>query len=355
MPPSAKVTLDQVAHLAGVSSSTVSRYLSGAHPVAQERAAAIEGAIRSLNYRPNLVARGLATGRTMTVGVLTQEIVSTFFNEAMRGVEDGLAGHHYDAVYASGHWQPEVELQRFNSLVGRGVEGVILIHPGIDDAVLERHAQTVPMVVVGRKVAGSRVCALGLDHHEGAKQAMQHLLELGHRRIAFIGGPPGRGDADDRLQAYTQMLAAAGVPFDARLVAPGNYVESGGLAAMNMLLDRGLPFTAVFAANDDSAYGAMLALYRRGLRVPDDVSIVGFDDVGHSAFSLPPLTTVRQPLRELGREAANAIVALIGGRNPPHGAMVRQELIVRESTRALPVELSVDAPAPAAPRAVRLG
>jgi LacI family transcriptional regulator len=122
-----------------------------------------------------------------------------------------------------------------------------------------------------------------------------------------------------------------------------------------MLLDRGLPFTAVFAANDDSAYGAMLALYRRGLRVPDDVSIVGFDDVGHSAFSLPPLTTVRQPLRELGREAANAIVALIGGRNPPHGVMVRQELIVRESTRALPVDLSVEAPAPAAPRAVRLG
>lgn len=334
---SAKVTLEQVARLAGVSSSTVSRYLSGAHPVAQESGAAIESAIRSLNYRPNLVARGLATGRTMTVGVLTQEIVSTFFNEAMRGVEDGLAGHHYDAVFASGHWQPEVELQRFNSLVGRGVEGVILIHPGIDDAALERHALTVPMVVVGRRVAASCVCSLGLDHHEGAKQAMRHLLELGHRRIAFIGGPAGRGDADERHRAYADMLAEAGVPFDARLVAPGNYVESGGLAAMNMLLDRGLPFTAVFAANDDSAYGAMLALHRRGLRVPDDVSVVGFDDVDHSAFSLPPLTTVRQPLRELGREAANAIVALIGERKPPRGALLRQELIVRESTRALPV------------------
>ena len=240
---SAKVTLEQVARLAGVSSSTVSRYLSGAHPVAEESGAAIESAIQTLNYRPNLVARGLATGRTMTVGVLTQEIVSTFFNEAMRGVEDGLAGHHYDAVYASGHWQPEVELQRFNSLVGRGVEGVILIHPGIDEAALERHAQTVPMVVVGRGMADSRVCSLGLDHHEGAKQAMQHLLELGHRRIAFIAGPPGRGDADERLRAYTEMLAAAGVPFDARLVAAGNYVEPGGLAAMNMLM---LPDRQVF-------------------------------------------------------------------------------------------------------------
>jgi LacI family transcriptional regulator len=348
---SAKITLEQVARLAGVSTSTVSRYLSGAHPVAKERMEAIEGAIQSLNYRPNLVARGLATGRTMTVGVLTQEIVSTFFNEVMRGVDDGLIGHHYDAVYASGHWQPEVEVQRFNSLAGRGVEGVILIHPGIDDAVLEQHARTVPLVVLGRTVAGSRVCSLGLDHHEGARQAMLHLLELGHRCIAFIGGPPGRGDADERLRAYSETLAAAGVPFDARLIAPGNYVESGGLAAMNILLDRGLPFTAVFAANDDSAYGAMLALYRRGLRVPDDVSIVGFDDVGHSAFSLPPLTTVRQPLRELGREAANAIVALIGGRKPPRGALLRQELIVRESTRALPAEGPVNAPAP---RAVRV-
>lgn len=168
---------------------------------------------------------------------------------------------------------------------------------------------------------------------------MRHLLELGHRRIAFIGGPAGRGDADERHRAYADMLAEAGVPFDARLVAPGNYVESGGLAAMNMLLDRGLPFTAVFAANDDSAYGAMLALHRRGLRVPDDVSVVGFDDVSHSAFSLPPLTTVRQPLRELGREAANAVVALIGERKPPRGPLLRQELIVRESTRALPAEV----------------
>jgi LacI family transcriptional regulator len=343
---SSKITLEQVARLAGVSTSTVSRHLSGARPVAEDKAAAIEGAIRRLNYRPNLAARGLAMGRTMTVGVLTQEIVSTFFNEAMRGVEDGLAGHDYEAIYASGHWQPEAEMQRFNSLVGRGVDGVILIHPGIDDAALERYAGTVPIVVVGRKLASSRVCSLGFDHYEGAKQAMQHLLELGHRQIAFVGGPPGRHDADERLRAYADMLATAGVAFDARLVAPANYVESGGLAAMNMLLDRGLPFTAAFAANDDSAYGALLALHRRGLRVPDDVSVVGFDDVSHSAFSLPPLTTVRQPLRELGREAANAIVALIGGRKPPRGAVARLELIVRESTRALPIEAPVSVTAP---------
>jgi LacI family transcriptional regulator len=350
MPSGHKITLEEVARLAGVSTSTVSRVLSGSHPVSEDKVAAIEGSIQRLNYRPNLVARGLAKGRTMTVGVLTQEIVSTFFNAAMRGVEDGLAGHQYEAIYASGHWQPEHEAQRLNSLVGRGVDGVILIHPGLSDEVLERHAEGVPMVVVGRKVATRRVHSLGFDHYQGARRALGHLLELGHRRIAFISGPPGRDDADDRLRAYHDTLAEAGVEPDDRLVAAGSYVEPGGLAAMNVLLDRGLPFTAVFAANDDSAYGAMLALHRRRLRVPDDISIVGFDDVQHSAFSLPPLTTVRQPLRELGREAANAVVALIEGRKPPLGTVAPLELIVRESTRALPARAE---PAPSAGRPAR--
>jgi LacI family transcriptional regulator len=338
--PSAKITLEEVARLAGVSTSTVSRFLSGSHFVTEDKAAAIQTSIKQLNYRPNLVARGLAKGRTMTVGVLTQEIVSTFFNEAMRGVEDGLIGHHYEAIFASGRWEPEDETHRLSSMEGRRVDGMILIHPGIDDATLAQHAETVPMVVVGRKVDSRKVHSISFDSHAGATQAMQHLLDLGHRRIAFIAGPNGRADADERFHAYADALQQAGVALDMRLVAPGNYVEPGGLTAMNMLLDRGLPFTAVFAANDDSAYGAMLGLHRRGLRVPHDVSIVGFDDISHSAFCLPPLTSVKQPLRELGREAANAIVALIEGRKPPRGPMAQLELIVRESTRALPADTS---------------
>lgn len=333
-----KITLEEVARLAGVSTSTVSRHLNGTHFVADDKAAAIEQSIQRLNYRPNLVARGLARGRTLTVGVLTQEIVSSFFNEAMRGVEDGLIGHEYDAIFASTHWERDDEAKRLASMEGRRVDGLILIHPGIDDETLDRHAQTVPMVVVGRQVNSRFVHSLAFDHGLGAQQAMQHLLELGHRRIAYIGGPTGRSDADQRFLAYRAALQSAGITFDPRLVAPGNYVEAGGLSAMTLLLDRGLPFSAVFCANDDSAYGAMLALHRRQLRVPDDVSVVGFDDVAHSAYCVPPLTSVKQPLRELGREAANAVVALIDGRKPPRGPMARLELVVRESTRALPMQ-----------------
>src|SRR5687768_9013292 len=137
--PSAKITLEEVARLAGVSTSTVSRYLSGSHFVAEEKAAAIDASVKRLNYRPNLMARGLAMGRTMTVGVLTQEIVSTFFNEAMRGVEDGLLGHQYDAIFASTHWRADDEANRLSAMEGRRVDGMILIHPRIDDAALDRH------------------------------------------------------------------------------------------------------------------------------------------------------------------------------------------------------------------------
>lgn len=333
---SSNVTLEAVARLAGVSTSTVSRYLSGTHPVSPDKKAAIDSSIDQLNYRPNLVARGLAKGRTMTVGVMTQEILSSFFNEAMRGVEDGLIGHNYEAIFVSGHWDPADEARRLTSLMGRGVDGVVLIMGGLEDSVMARHANGVPMVLMGRHSALEQVHSLSFDHYDGACRAVRHLVELGHKRIAFISGPPDRFDADERLRGYRDTLAQAGIAFDDQLVASGNYVEPGGVTAMNILLDRGRPFTAVFAGNDDSAYGAMLAMHRRGIVIPRDISLVGYDDLPHSSYCIPPLTSVRQPLRELGREAANAIVALIEGRKPPRSALTRLELIVRESTRALP-------------------
>jgi LacI family transcriptional regulator len=333
---SSNVTLEAVARLAGVSTSTVSRYLSGTHPVSPDKKAAIDSSIDQLNYRPNLVARGLAKGRTMTVGVMTQEILSSFFNEAMRGVEDGLIGHNYEAIFVSGHWDPADEARRLTSLMGRGVDGVVLIMGGLEDSVMARHANGVPMVLMGRHSALKQVHSLSFDHYDGACRAVRHLVELGHKRIAFVSGPPDRFDADERMRGYRDTLAQAGIAFDDQLVASGNYVEPGGVTAMNILLDRGRPFTAVFAGNDDSAYGAMLAMHRRGIVIPRDVSLVGYDDLPHSSYCIPPLTSVRQPLRELGREAANAIVALIEGRKPPRSALTRLELIVRESTRALP-------------------
>jgi LacI family transcriptional regulator len=338
-PKPESVTLEEVARLARVSTSTVSRYLSGTHRVSPKKAAAIKGSIEQLHYRPNLVARGLAKGSTMTVGVLTQEISSTYFNETLRGVDDALLAHGYEAIFVNGHWNAAEQSQRLESLIGRRVEGVILLQADLTDEVLESHASGMSVVLIGRTSALSKVHSLNFDHYHGARGAMQHLLDLGHRRIAFISGPAGRADADERLRGYSDALTEAGIGFDSRLIAAGDYVEPGGMAAMNALLDRGLPFTAVFASNDDSAYGAMLAMSRRGVRVPEDVSIVGYDDLQHSSYCVPPLTTVRQPLRELGREAAHALVALMEGRRPAGSPLPPLRLVIRESTRAVPVAI----------------
>jgi LacI family transcriptional regulator len=343
------VTLEEVARLAGVSTSTVSRYLSGTHRVSAQKAAIIKGSIEQLHYRPNLVARGLAKGSTKTVGVLTQEISSTYFNETLRGVDEALLAHGYEAIFVSGHWNPVEQGQRLESLIGRRVEGVILLQADLPDDVLESCASGVPVVLVGR--ASAKLHSLVFDQYLGARSAMKHLLDMGHRQIAFISGPAGHGDADARLRGYCDALAEAGIRFDARLTASGEFLEPGGMAAMNTLLDRGLAFTAVFSANDDSAYGAMLAMARRSVRVPDDISLVGYDDQQHSSYCVPPLTTVRQPLRELGEEAAHALVALIAGRRPAGGPLPPLRLVVRESTRAVPIARGDAPPRDTAPSA----
>ncbi len=329
-------TLAEVAGIAGVSASTVSRFINGSTRIDPAKVKAIEKAIKRLNYRPNLMARGLASGRTMTVGVMTQEMMSSYFSEAMRGVDEELSRYRYAPIFVNGHWDPDEETKRLDLLLSRGVDGLILILGSIEDGDLARIAQQVPTVMLGRQSTSSKVYSITADHYAGAVRATQHLIDLGHRNIAFISGPKGRADAEDRLRGYRETLHEAGIPFQPALVAPGDYVEAGGLSAMETLLGSGVPFTAVFAANDDSAFGARLALYRRGIAVPQQVSIVGFDDLAHSAFSTPPMTSVRQPAQDLGRQAARAVVSLIDGQRPTETDVPALDLIVRESSCAPP-------------------
>jgi LacI family transcriptional regulator len=193
------------------------------------------------------------------------------------------------------------------------------------------------MVLLGRRSASMRVHSLCFDHYAGACEAVRHLLELGHRRIAFINGPEGRHDAEERLRGYRDALHAAGLAYDERLVANGGYVESGGVHAMNTLIDRGAAFTAVFAANDDSAYGAILALHRRGLRVPDDISLVGYDNTALAALRHISLTTIHQPRLEMGQMAvATLLERLEEGRKRARRATLTPTLIVRGTTAPPP-------------------
>lgn len=330
--PPGTVTLRMVAKAAGVSPSTVSRILNGTARVSSDKEDAVNEAIRRLGFVPNPVARGLAGGRTLSIGVLTQTISSPFYGEALRGIEDRLEPAGYIPIFVSGHWHEPEELRAMEALMSRRVDGVIVLAGRLPNETLARYAVALPMVVVGRTMAGAGVCSLEFDQRASARLATRHLVELGHERIAFIAGDSAHRDALDREAGYRDALAEGGLAFDPELVAPGDYTEAGGLLAINRLLESRRPFTAVFAANDQTAIGAALGLYRKGIRVPDDISLVGFDDLAPARYAIPPLTTVRQSVYEMGAQAALAMLALLAGETPSVD-LPAPELVVRESTR----------------------
>jgi LacI family transcriptional regulator len=333
-PSSAPSTLLDVARVAGVSPSTVSRILNGTAKVSDDKRAAVQAAIEKMNFAPNQMAQGLKKGRSNTIGIVVQDIASPFFDETLHGVDDGLKGTGYASVIVSGHWNAAEEAERIRLLLARKVDGIILLSGRLADDDILRFAGQRPIVSTGRALQTGSALGFKLDNENGAYQAVRHLLELGHRRIAFVTGPANNNDAEERMTGYRRALGEAGIDFDERLVAEGDFHEAGGAQAMAQLLDRGTGFTAVFAANDLSAYGARLCMYRKGIAVPDDISLIGFDDLPGSEYTTPPLTTIRQPLYDIGLIATRALLRLIDGDSVTEEIPPLQ-LVVRETTRAL--------------------
>jgi LacI family transcriptional regulator len=269
----------------------------------------------------------------MIIGVLMQDINSPFFARMVSGIERGLDRGAYRPMFASTHWRSEHqedEARSLQLLLERRVDGVIVLASSIPDDELRAVAAQVPLVIVARRVQGLEAHCLYVDNHGGAYRAVRYLLGLGHTRIAHIAGTPGHPDAHDRLAGYRQALVDAGLAVDERLIVEGEFNEECGLAGVEELLARGERFTAVFAANDQTAYGAMLGLFNHGYRIPNDMSLVGFDDQFLSAYTLPPLTTVRQPSIEMGQAAAEGLLRLLDGEDPalPH---FPTDLIIRKS------------------------
>ncbi len=331
----AKVTLGMVAAACGVSPATVSRILNGTAVVSAAKRAAVDQAIAELGFVPNPIARGLAGGKTLSVGVVTQYIDSPFYGLTLRGIEEELGKVGYSPLFVSGHWSASEETRCIDMLRSRRVDGMILLTGRLSDDTMRALAKQLPVVVTGRDLRAPGLFSLNFDDFEGARLATHHLLALGHRRIAFISGDPLHQDANDRLRGYQAALKAAEVPLDNALVLPGAYKEGSGTEAVERLLDSRAPFSAIFAANDQMAFGAVLALYRRGLRVPDDVSVVGFDDLPMAQHAVPPLTTIDHAALELGRMAAIAVLQLIAGQEPS-AILPVPRLVQRGSTRALP-------------------
>lgn len=329
-----KVTILDIARRASVSPSTVSRVLRGTARVKQSKHDAVMQAVAELNYQPNVFAQSLASGQSMTLGVVTQNVGSPFYDAILLGILQKLENSVYSAIFADGRWQLEIEQRAINTLLERQVDGLILVGGLVADDTLEQIAAQKPLVLVARQSDALADQCIRVDNFKGAYAATQHLIEMGHRHIAHITTPEAsRVAADDvsqRLAGYRQALDDAGVMFDPQLIVEGNLLLQSGVLAVERLLMQKRPFSAIFAANDQMAFGARLALFRRGFRVPEDVSLVGFDDHYSAAYAIPPLTTVRQPAIELGHAAVTAILDLIDD-NPPTIPLFDPTLMIRES------------------------
>lgn len=330
MESSKNVTIQDIAEQAQVSISTVSRVLNGTAPVAETTRDRVLRVIAKLGYMPNLFAQGLAGGRSRTIGVLTQLIGSPFYDVILRGILRGIEDSGYSPLFADGRWQADMEQDALNMFLQRHVDGLILLVGNSPDELLLDFANKLPMIIVGRKIPELRDQCLPFDDHQAAYNATQYLLDAGHERIAHISGLPNHKDAIERKKGYLKALKEAGIKPLPELVIDGDFTEPSGSMAVEMLLTRGNSFSAIFSANDQMAYGARLALHRRGLRVPEDVSMVGFDDQAPSAYMIPPLTSVRRPPLEIGEAAGRALVNLMQGQ-PFSLPTFQSTLMIRES------------------------
>ncbi|MYR62254.1 substrate-binding domain-containing protein [Streptomyces sp. SID625] len=330
-------TLNAVAARAGVGRGTVSRVINGSPQVSERSRAAVEQAIAELGYVPNRAARSLVTRRTDSVALVVPEAETRLFSEPyfsgiIRGVSTGLADAGMQLLLVLA--RDEKEYARLaDYLSAQRVDGVLMMAVHGDDTLPDRLEElAVPTVLAGRRSHREPLGHVRADNSGGARTAVRHLLAQGRRVIGTITGPLDMDAAQARLDGYRTALADAGLSADEELIAGGDFTEEGGRAAMRELLRRRPALDALFAASDVMASGAVLELRAAGLRVPHDVAVVGFDDSIVARHIDPPLTSVRQPLEEMGRTMADLLLSEIAQRGTGHRAVVLPtELVVRES------------------------
>ena len=300
------VTMRDVARRAGFSVATVSRVLNGSGPVAERTRARVAEAASALHYVPNATARSLKTRLNETVGVLLPDLYGEFYSEVIRGVEGAARARGYHTVLTSIRGDHGELAAALRSFVGR-VDGLVVMSPEIGPDVLRANFSAgVPVALLGRVLDGH--AAVTIDNEGGAYEMTAHLARLGHRRIAHVAGGASNADTKARLAGYRRALAECGLGADPALVLWGDFTEDSGYAAGQEILGRADRPTAVFAANDAMAIGVLKALREGGLSVPDDVALVGFDDVPVAAYVTPGLTTARAPIREMGARAVEAVL-----------------------------------------------
>ena len=340
------ITIHDVAQAAGVSVSTVSRVLNDKDDVAPETYEKVQSIIQEMGYTSSLAARSMRSRRTNVIGLIVPDVADSFSIQVMKGVNQAIFELDYDLIiYTSGSVKKQSAAEReqyFVSLLNGSVtDGVIIVTPAATS-----FSTAAPVVTIDPNNECPECLTVIATNHAGAMTAVEHLIALGHRRIGFIGGRPDLQSAQRRLQGYQDALRQADIPVDQDLIATGDFTtETGRLCARN-LLSLPNPPTAIFAANDQSAMGTIEAASEMGLRVPEDLSVIGFDNIPEAAYFDPALTTVDQFIEEMGRVATGKLVGLIQG-EALDGELhkVATQLVVRDSCGAVsansPVRQSV--------------
>ena len=328
------VTIHDVARAVGVSAMTVSRALGNKPGVSARTREQVREAARRLGYAMHPAAKSLAGGKLDTLGMLVPDVGSQYIGELVRGVGEALDKALFDLILYTTHRDPERERERIRHLTRGQADGLLAVLPRTIDGHIEalEEAQA-PVVILDHRGVNTRLPCVGTTNAAGARAAVAHLVSLGHRRIGHITGLDGTHASLERERGYREALHEAGLPVDAALVRQGDFQQPRAFQATRALLALPDPPTAIFAANDVSACGAIEAVKDRGLSVPGDVSVVGFDDIPMATQIHPLLTTVRQPLFEMGATAARMLIAQVRGLEPLAPRVeLPTELVIRASS-----------------------
>jgi LacI family transcriptional regulator len=329
------ITIKDVAGRAGVSIQTVSRVINNRPDVAPETRQRIHATINELGYQPFINARGLAAKRTYTLGLVTADFSDFWFSQVMTGAEEEAQKLGYSFMLGNSTCDPEDEPRFLKLLTERHVDGILFVRGNCENNYDQLHRLNdfgVPVVTTGHHLPENGLALVDVNNIGGGRKATEYLIGLGHTQIAMITGPSDWKSVNDRTEGYLQALRTAGISADQDLILEGSWLHRNGYEKTKFLLEREKPFTAIFAQNDRIARGAIHALYEAGFKVPDDISVIGYDDIPEAEFSDPPLTTIRQPMIEIGQAATNLLIQMIEESIvTPKQIMFETTLIVRSS------------------------
>jgi DNA-binding LacI/PurR family transcriptional regulator len=328
------MNIAEIARRANVSTATVSRTLNQSGPVKAATARKVWRAVTKLNYYPNSHARALVSGRSRLIGLVVSDTSNPFLPELIQRFEEHAAKEHYDLLVTSTTGERERMDLCLRRMLERKVDGVAMMTTMLDQQLTsELGSRGIPVVFLDAGAVGPRMSHVSIDYAHGLQQALDHLVALGHRDIAFISGPTSLYAARQRRQAYVSALATHGLALDRRLVREGRHTADSGERALAALLQGPRRPTAIIGSNDWTAIGALRGAVAAGLRVPHDLSIVGFDDIPLASYTTPPLTTIRMATADVCGKALEALFTLIGGdRRQGDSYAIAPRLVVREST-----------------------